>query len=193
MLHMRLVAVVKTFAGIGSRQTPPAILSIMTSIAARLAEMGWTCRAGGADGADLAFEIGAGDAVELYLPSPGFNSRGAHLAGLPRPRHGLEHPTLVAHKIAAVHHPAWRSLTTYVRDLHARNTHQLLGADCATPAKFVICWTPDGACAEKPPTSATGGTGQAIRLAIAFGVSVFNLHDPAVVERMERFMVNVSA
>lgn len=49
------------YTGIGARQTPPAMLATITAIASRLATLGWTCRTGGADGADTAFEVGGGN------------------------------------------------------------------------------------------------------------------------------------
>jgi hypothetical protein len=63
------------YAGIGSRRTPPEILSLMRQTAAALAARGYTLRTGGAGGADQAFLEGAGGPlgqVELFLPWPGF-------------------------------------------------------------------------------------------------------------------------
>jgi hypothetical protein len=40
----------------------------------------------------------------------------------------------------------------------------------------VLCWTPDGAIDKTGKK--TGGTGQAIRLAVAHGVPVYNLARP---------------
>jgi predicted Rossmann fold nucleotide-binding protein DprA/Smf involved in DNA uptake len=62
----------KYYAGVGSRQTPENILHLMTRIAMRMAELGWVLRSGGAKGADYAFEKGAGDKKEIYLPWRGF-------------------------------------------------------------------------------------------------------------------------
>lgn len=58
------------YAGIGSRRTPPAILSMMEDVAEELARRGWFLRSGGAEGADLAFERGcdrAGGEKEIFL------------------------------------------------------------------------------------------------------------------------------
>lgn len=51
------------------------------------------------------------------------------------------------------------------------------------PAAFVLCWTPDGA--ERETTRDTGGTGQAIRIAVASGVPVVNMARPGWRERLE--------
>lgn len=49
----------KIYTGIGSRETPPDILELMTKIARFMFKQGFTLRSGGADGADSAFEAGA--------------------------------------------------------------------------------------------------------------------------------------
>lgn len=108
-------------------------------------------------------------------------------AKLPRPRaNGLQRPSERAYDIAADHHPAWQNCGENARELHARNVHQVLGADCSTPSKFAICWTPDGA--QTDTTKATGGTGQAIRIAVAYGVPVFNLARADTLERLKAFV-----
>ena len=62
-----------------------------------------------------------------------------------------------------------------VKKLHTRNVAQVLGDDCSSPADAVICWTPDG--------SDSGGTGQAIRIAWAYNIRVFNLHDEEILAK----------
>ena len=60
------------YAGIGARATPPEILSLMTRAAFALTKRGYVLRSGHAIGADSAFERGAGEAAEIYLPAPGW-------------------------------------------------------------------------------------------------------------------------
>ena len=50
-----------TYAGIGSRQTPQHIQDTIRTIAAELGARGWLLRSGHAEGADIAFEMGAKD------------------------------------------------------------------------------------------------------------------------------------
>ena len=45
-----------TYAGIGARATPGAVLADMTVMAGWLARTGWHLSSGGANGADAAFE-----------------------------------------------------------------------------------------------------------------------------------------
>jgi hypothetical protein len=151
------------YAGIGSRATPRDVLALMTRIAKRLDECGWTLRSGGADGADAAFADGA-NRKEIYVPWPGFTEDNVTRLSRPTPR---------AMEIAAKYHPNWKWLREVYQKLHGRNTHQILGADCETPCAVVICWTPDGSTGVT--TAKTGGTGQAIRIAAAHNVPIFNL------------------
>jgi hypothetical protein len=138
-----------------------------------------------AGGADQAFYRGATacGALELYLPWPSFE------ADARSPSHAAEQfvlgqPTPAAYELAARFHPAWSRLAQSVRRLHARNCHQVLGPDLASPARFVLCWTPDGSLDGRGRR--VGGTGQALRIAHHHGIQVFNLARPEHAERLSR-------
>jgi len=177
------------YAGIGSRETPPGILALMTRIAFRLACWGepiqqsyfgdgFWLRSGHAPGADQAFENGAvweGDpSFTSFLPWDGFEGGKIHEPG---PfEYGVNERN---DAIAEESHPAWDRLTQGARKLHSRNVAQILGRPGEPYSSFVICWTKDG--------RATGGTGQAIRIADTFGIPVYNLHDQATRDRLQRF------
>lgn len=166
------------YAGIGSRKTPPAELERMTRAAERLAGMGYALRSGAAPGADTAFEAGAGDRKEIFLPWAGFNgSKSTFVA-----------PTREAEEVAASVHPAWQKLSPAAKKLMARNSHQVLGEDLRSPVDFLVCWTACGSESEADRSAATGGTGQAIALASRWGVPVFNLARPDAGERMLRYL-----
>lgn len=156
-----------TYAGVGSRQTPDHILLEMEQIGRRMAEAGWVLRSGGADGADSAFERGCnavGGLREIYLPWRGFQNRTPDEPGV------LLVPAASraeAERIAAEAHPAWSWLKPGERKLHMRNACQVLGPDLRSPARLVICYTQRG--------RGQGGTGQAIRIANAYGVPVIDL------------------
>ena len=154
----------KFYTGIGSRKTPFAVLRIMTRIAKDLNVVGYTLRSGGANGADSAFEKGAGEAKEIYLPWLGFNNNESTLL-----------PTDEAFEMAAKYHPAWHNCDERARKFHARNCHQVLGHDLKTPTSFIVCWT--------LASSEGGGTGQAIRIAKAYDIRVDNLADAATVKK----------
>lgn len=170
------------YAGIGSRETPDEIQREMTAIAAALEKHGLILGSGGADGADLAFEVGVSDPAmkHIFLPWQGFN--GSDSSHYPRDR-AIDRK---AHELASLHHPGWHVMVAKANatgqdektvraakkarasmKLHARNGYQILGDDLNTPVPFVLCWTVDG--------GPTGGTGQAIRIAEDRGIPVFNL------------------
>ena len=153
-----------TYAGIGSRETPDAVLRQMTTIAVWLHQKGFTLRTGGASGADSAFERGSGSKKEIY-----------------RPRDA----TPAAMELASKFHPAWNRCSEYAKNLHARNGFQVLGINLDSPSNFVVCWTKDG--------KASGGTGQAIRIATHYGIPVFNLHDASAEARMRAVVSEMMA
>lgn len=147
------------YAGIGSRQTPKEFGPIMRGAAMQLAVQGWILRSGeakqkpGSDpntcSADLEFEAGC----NLINPR-------AKVIRIPtESQAALDH--------AAQFHPNWSACSDYAKALHARNSLIMLGDWLDDPVKFVLCWTSQGA--------VTGGTGQALRIAAAYGIPVFNL------------------
>jgi hypothetical protein len=153
----------KIYTGIGSRATPKPILEIMTGYAVYLANQGYTLRSGRAPGADQAFEKGTGwPLIEIYIPWNGFEGAFDSWDGYLIPFYTDE--TMA---IAAQYHPNWAACSDGARKLHARNVLQILGCDLKTPTEFVCCWTPNGA--------GGGGTGQAIRIAQAHDIPVFDL------------------
>lgn len=163
----------RSYAGVGSRETPPAALQEMRDIAIALARAGFNLRSGGAPGADTAFEEGAksvsGSAMEVFLPWKGFNGN----------RSPLFHVSAESLAMAATVHPRWELLEQGPRKLHARNMAQALGEALDDPVEAVICWTKDGATHERETNSGTGGTASAIRVASRNGIPVFNLNNSA--------------
>lgn len=155
--------------GIGSRETPADVIALMELIGADIAQKGHTLRSGGADGADEAFERGARTVqnarIEVYLPWRKFNGHSSQLHTV----------SPAAMDMAAQFHPAWKRCSLGARKLHARNSYQVLGADLATPSDLVICWTRNA--------SGAGGTGQALRIARAHGITIHDLGNPARLEQ----------
>lgn len=152
------------YAGIGARETPTNIIGLMRGIARMLADRGYTLRSGGAPGADQAFEFGTPVMVqmEIFVPWHGFERR-------PDTMKLTEHELAVGRSTAEKFHPNWEACSPGAQKMHTRNTFQILGRDCQSPSAFVVCWTKDG--------KASGGTGQALRIAEAKGVKIYNLHD----------------
>lgn len=139
----------KFYAGIGSRGTPVEICQLMTKIAEHMQIAGYTLRSGGANGADKAFEAGAGQMKEIFY---------------------ARHATCAAIEITSRYHPAWKLCSPMARKLHGRNALIILGSNLETPVNHVICWTKNA--------SGEGGTGQGIRIAKGYSIPVRDLGDP---------------
>jgi len=166
------------YTGIGARTTPHHILLEMRAFGEAMAKLDFTLRSGGAAGADSAFETGC-DLVdpsnkEIYLPWKGFNDNDS-------PEYEI---TDEAISVALQYHPnhLWLKDSKHVLKLMARNGYQILGKHFHLPTDFVMCWTQDGVESTKP-TKATGGTGQAIRIAQAHNIPVFNLKNEDAIDR----------
>lgn len=147
------------YAGIGSRETPIIILKLFTQIGKFLANKNYILRSGHAEGADSAFEYGCvmvDGQKEIYLPWKGFGGSDSNLIV----------KDIKAYEIAEQYHPYWHNLSQGAKKLQARNSHQVLGKDLNTPTKFIICWTKNG--------RGSGGTGQAIRIARAYDIPIFD-------------------
>jgi hypothetical protein len=135
-----------------------------------------TLRSGAAPGADAAFEAGCtanNGKMEIYIPWTGFADREAsetvHVGVSPQ-----------ALRIAQKHHPNWNACQFGARRLHGRNVYQILGLDLKTPVDFVVCWTKGG--------KRGGGTGQALRIAEALKIPIFDLAVPAAMDALEEFI-----
>jgi len=156
----------KTYAGIGSRQTPSDILSLMSLTAKALAIDGYTLNTGACKGADQAFAEGAVSSngnVNLMLPwntyEAGWSIGIAH-SGTVRTTVFDKAVHGEAEASVNLYHPAPHRLSQGVRKLHARNYLIVDGVD------FIICWTPGG--------EITGGTGMALRIAKSKNIPVYN-------------------
>jgi len=150
----------KYYAGIGSRETPKEYLLLMEKVAEYLAKKDYVLRSGHADGADMAFENGCdrfGGKKEIYLPWQGFN--GSNSKFIVSDKRAFE--------LAEQFHLYWYNLKDGARKLQARNSHQILGNDLQTKSDFILCWTKNG--------KGSGGTGQAIRIAKHYEISVFDM------------------
>jgi hypothetical protein len=179
----------RAYAGIGSRETPEEYLALMRRIAQALAERGYVLRSGAAQGADTAFEQGArsvGGSAEIFVPWRGFDDRVPDdpmvviASALPH--------APAAEALASQFHPAWSRLSPGARRLHARNTHQVLGARLDDPVAFVVCWAPSPVLEGERVVNVKGGTGLAVRLAASRGIPVFHLGIEVHRSRIERWL-----
>lgn len=147
------------YTGIGSRDTPILFKDIINKLSLFLEKHSYILRSGGAPGADTFFEEYISK-KEIYLPWPHFNNNRSKLCN-------VSDDALI---IAEQFHPNWNALSKAGKFLMGRNCYQVLGCDLNTPSKFIICYTKDG--------KASGGTGQAMRIAEYYDIPIINLfHD----------------
>lgn len=159
------------YAGVGTRESWSEAETRMREAGQRLDALGFRLRSGGAKGSDTVWESCAVKVEpEIYLPWEGFRGHSSPLHP-PSPR---------AYEIAETFHPRWDRCDAKARALHARNSHQVLGQDCESPVDFVCCLTTDG--------TASGGTGQAMRIAAAHRIPVFNFWSPTAADRLWRWL-----
>lgn len=170
----------KYYTGIGSRETPEDIASLIKQTASFLAKHKYVLRSGGADGSDTYFEVGCDNEnglKEIYLPWQFFNNNQSNLF-----LYNLKESKNKAEEIASKFHPVWNKLSQGVKKLHTRNVYQVLGKDLKTPSKFVVCYCP----IEKGEWK--GGTAQALKISKFYDIKIFNLFLEEDVQRIKKVL-----
>jgi len=152
----------KFFAGIGSKTAPEEILIKMTKYARILEILGYKLRSGHAKGSDKAFEIGILNPKNKEI----FVSKDAQDWAIKMVRDKYLPQDYLPRAYDEFEY--WKP---FVKGLLGRNMMQILGKNGDVPVDFVICWTPP----EDYQTSKVGGTGYAVRCALALGIPVYNL------------------
>lgn len=165
----------KYYTGCGSRKVPNKIVELILEISKKLSDQGYILRSGAAEGCDKAFERNAAT-KQIFNPYSFKEDNYIDRASFRE-----------CWQFVLQFHPAPFSLKSeFVKRLMARNTMQVLGPDLKTPSDFVVCWTPDGA--TSVTTQKTGGTGQAIRIACAYDIPVYNLADLDSLNKLDTFI-----
>jgi len=175
------------YAGIGSSKedAPEDIQILIKRIAKILALSGYGLRSGGANKADTLFESGADDGygwAKIYLPWNCFNKKRESVINyycgttkyiLDASKFQNKSKALEFNK---KYHPIGDKLNHSHAKLMARNAHQVLGDSLEEPCKFIICWTSKFKLNDKKEIiSVSGGTGQAIRIAIDNNIPIYHL------------------
>lgn len=149
--------------GIGSRETPLDILQEMIIFGQWAMTFNHIIRSGHAPGADWAFEQGSQNRCIVYLPWENFSlnleSNSTKIVVPYEDKYS---------QFTDKYHPAPGRLSNAARKLMNRNACQILGINLTNKSNVVICYTKDG--------KASGGTGQAIRIAQAYNIPVFNMY-----------------
>ncbi len=181
------------YAGIGSRTITENERHDCRYLGEKLAAKGLILYSGNADGSDIAFQEGSGGRCVVMLPWPGFNTLRYQAMDATKALACLDvGDTAVGNAAVDRFHPQGRHLRSGARKLQCRNYHQVWGynpaesshldsayraggavADSGSgwpPVRFVIC------CATPSRDGTEGGTGQAVRIALAAGIiPVYNL------------------
>ncbi|URC22724.1 hypothetical protein KASHIRA_01500 [Serratia phage vB_SmaM-Kashira] len=191
------------YTGIGSRDIPAEVVSIMEDAGYRLAKMGWVLRSGKADGSDAAFQRGMQKYVidsgisdykrlaEIYIPWDNFTGG----QGL-RDHWDIslnqidilfpEHSAMRKEWMSEVH-PAPERLSQGAEKLHLRNVHQVFGPNLTdafiNQSKFVLYYAK-----EDKKGNPKGGTATAVNLAKKTGIRVLNLLNQEGRDKLESFL-----
>ena len=161
------------YTGIGSRKIDRHVIAYLQGVGAAMAARGYSCRTGDAIGSDNAFWTGAvsaGGTVHAYA--------GLAKASRPDARPFKSLPIRIqelANEIAKRFHPRWDQLTDRDKAWMARNVVQVLGEDLESPSRVVLCYAKGSRFLDGKLCDVAGGTGQAVRVAYAQGIPVFNL------------------
>lgn len=183
------------YAGIGSREAPPEFQEHAKSLARKLADKNFILRSGDAIGSDQAFEAGAGQSSQVYLPDREKLDKNT-VTGTGKV-FVLDEMPIEARRLAErsvdLYHPNPRALDDYTRKLMARNYFQIYGANGEADTAFVACWTPPMADYDENEKRKTHGTDQALRMAEAMGIKVFNAADPKYKDNLDQWEADVLA
>lgn len=185
----------KTYAGVGSRDTPQDMLDLMYRMAKVLCDLGWVGNSGEAPGADWYFHEGArvsrnyGPGMfNAIIPWNGFKTQN-EVKVYEKPGNNIYVMDNYRRKKAEVLGIGARKTLAGLNTpgkvaLHARNAMQVLGMDLRSPIKFLVCWA-------KPvgkEGKVSGGTNTAVALALHFGIDVINLATPHGLGRALAFL-----
>lgn len=183
------------YAGVGSRETPEDILTLMRSLSQALYASGYALSSGDAEGADTAFYEGA-------IVSPHYHVLGARIYlawdGVGKEGHKRYHdpknyfydasrfPTWeTAQSIASEVHEYWDRCKRGGRAMHSRNVYQIMGHTLTDPVSSLIYWAKPVGKTEK----VSGGTNMALQISIKFGIkNRINLYTDEGMERATKFL-----
>lgn len=189
-----------SYALIGSRRAPSHITNLFIKVAYMRAQSGmYLVRSGAALSMDSTAEFGvwthlisegieqdARKFINVFLPRIMFNGRFACR------ENGLIFlkDRTKAIEFSSGYHPVWSRLDNISKGRMARNANQIMGKDLNSPVSEVLCWTPDGSLGVKTSVD-TGGTGQALRIAVAHNIPIINAGNPSHERYLKELTRNV--
>lgn len=183
------------FTGIGTTEPPAHVEQQIAAVCDIMASRGIGLRSGGAPGCDSLFAKYIPTSMqEIFLPWDGFNNlwaaSGSHII---LPEHIDPTVSVRAEAMIDQYHPCPARLGPRARLFMRRNAHQPLGRCLTDKSVMVVCWALGTVYDfdSSPPRikNVSGGTGQAVRIAHAYGIPVFNLSNktaiPALIEYLD--------
>ena len=178
-----------TYAGIGSRETPPEVLAQMTEAAQYLESIGYTLNTGKKsnvkeEGADKAFSNGT-NKKNLFPPSMA-NDLTRKIANEIHPDLKGMYNAVYNKWVEKVGEEKAKQYAQGAIDLQARNTYQVFGKNLDTPVDFVLFYAEE----TNNPLRPKGGTGQAVEMARRKGIPTINMADPDWKEQLKNAIEN---
>lgn len=157
----------KYYTAIGSQETPADVLQAMEEVAATLSNDGWTARSGHTTGADQAFERGANQKIDIYVPWASYNKETRAFGKLITYDNTSGDDQRRAQMSVDKYHPAVGRLKDSTRKIHARSYFQVCGRGSEPDSAFLAYWAPTH-------EGKSQVTDQSIRIAKSRGIPVFN-------------------
>jgi hypothetical protein len=170
-----------TYAGAGSKDAPEDVQKVMQETGKRFHEKGWVLRSGGEGDPEKGFMMMYSRLTKtrIFLPFDGYNSWvdtdrdcGCTAVG----------ENMAARELARAG-PGFDDLDATFTLKRTRDVCRVLGKDLRSPARRVICWTPDGAETASDCGPITDSSYMVIRLATRFDIPVDNLSNENTFER----------
>lgn len=167
----------KPYIMTSGRDVPKHIVEQMVELSRSIKESGYVLRIGGLEGGDNVLGELDKDA-ELYLPWKNFSDKVSKLY------FSTEECLALASKFNA----KFNEINNSMRSFLGMYTRMVLGKDLKSRVNFIICWTPDGAEDSSSITTKTGLIAQAIGIASAMKIPVFNLNNADTVNKIKTYI-----
>ena len=165
------------YTGVGLEKMSIEMMSTMSNAAIKLRQMGLVLRTGFDDGAWVAFWMGAKYGRKYdYISKKDVTTIALNIA-----------KTFISENDKL----AWDCMTQDAKDRYARNVMLVLGRNCISPSKFLLCWTPNGAESSIHCNTYYGKTGYIglfIKVARAYKIPVINLQRNDWQSKMDSFL-----
>ncbi len=179
---VRLKFIVKdakiSYIAVGSRQAPSHMVELMWRLAKRFAELDFTLRTLNNSDIDTAVVEGAlasNGAVQIYVPWRDASESFLEFQIEPT-REGIEH----CYRKSIT----FQSLRSDAKALKARVANLLLGPDSENRARFVVCWSGDGAEGFREITRHTGEITDVLDMNPSDPIPVFNFSRKDAMSRL---------